>query len=98
MLIWTSRLDAAFGSNHAFDQKTFDESRLYWTGPVLTANMLANSKLARQISSRAYNPDYTFTENTESFSLGEVAAPVIVFGDMDSATVNRNLIEYFFGA
>lgn len=59
--------------------------------------MLANSKLFRQIESRAANPNYTFTQNTEAFSLGEVAAPIIVFGDHASATVNRTLVEYFFG-
>lgn len=59
--------------------------------------MLANGKLGRQVRSKADNPDYTFTANTENFSLGEVAAPVIVFGDMETVTVNRSLIEYFFG-
>lgn len=59
--------------------------------------MLANGKVARQIVSKAYNPTYTFTSTTEGFSLGEVAAPIIVFGDHASATVNRNLVEYFFG-
>jgi hypothetical protein len=64
---------------------------------MLTAQMLANSKIARQVTSRAYNPNYTFTAKTEQFSLGEVAAPVIVFGDIPSGTVNRTLVEYFFG-
>jgi hypothetical protein len=59
--------------------------------------MLANGKIARQVESRAFNPKYTFTASTEEFSLGEVAAPIIVFGDMTAGTVNRTLIEYFFG-
>lgn len=58
--------------------------------------MLANSKLARQITSRAFNPDYTFSETTEQFSLGELAAPIIAFGDMPTGRVNRTLVEYFF--
>ncbi|KAL6850734.1 hypothetical protein ACO1O0_007859 [Amphichorda felina] len=58
--------------------------------------MLANSKLARQIESRAFNPTYTFTKDTENFSLGEIAAPIIVFGDTDLGQVNRTLVEYFF--
>ena len=92
-----SRLDAFFGNNHVFNQETFDETRRYWTGPVLDANMLANGKLARQVTSKAFNPDYTFTSTTEAFSLGEVAAPIIAFGDMKAGTVNRTLVEYFFG-
>ena len=92
-----SRSDAFFGNNHVFNQTIFDETRVYWTEPILNANMLANGKLFRQIESRAYNPNYTFTASTEEFSLGEVAAPIIVFGDMQSGTVNRTLVEYFFG-
>ncbi|PLB46088.1 Cloroperoxidase [Aspergillus steynii IBT 23096] len=91
-----SRTDAFFGSNHIFNRTIFEESRAYWTKPVITAEMLANSKLARQISSRATNPTYTFGAMTEEFSLGEIAAPIIAFGDMESGTVNRSLVEYFF--
>ena len=58
--------------------------------------MLANGKLFRQIESRASNPNYTFTASTESFSLGEVSAPIVAFGDLESGTVNRTLVEYFF--
>ena len=93
----SSRLDAFFGNNHVFNQEIFDETRSYWTGPVLNANMLASGKLARQVTSKAFNPDYTFTSTTEAFSLGEVATPIIAFGDMKAGTVNRTLVEYFFG-
>jgi hypothetical protein len=58
--------------------------------------MLANSKLARQVTSKAFNPTYVFTSTTEEFSLGEVAAPVIAFGGLDQVTVNKSLVEYFF--
>ena len=92
-----SRSDAFFGNNHVFNQSIFDETLIYWTDENLTARMLANGKLARQITSRSQNPNYTFTETTEHFSLGEVAAPIIVFGDMLGGTVNRSWVEYFFG-
>lgn len=59
--------------------------------------MLANGKIARQVTSRATNPTYTFDEDMQQHSLGEVAAPIIVFGDLTTATVNRSLVEYFFG-
>ncbi|KAF2016215.1 Cloroperoxidase [Aaosphaeria arxii CBS 175.79] len=91
-----SRTDAFFGNNHIFNQSVFDTTKSYWTAPLLTAQMLANSKLARQIESRAFNPNYTFSKTTEEFSLGEVAAPVIAFGDMQKGTVDRALVEYFF--
>jgi hypothetical protein len=92
-----SRSDAFFGNNHVFNETVFDETKKYWTGPILDANMLANSKLARQIDSKAYNPTYTFTSTMEQFSLGEIAAPIIAFGDMQNGKVNRTLVEYFFG-
>lgn len=59
--------------------------------------MLANSKVARQLTSKAFNPTYVFTTLTEEFSLGEVIAPIIAFGDLVSYKVNRTLVEYFFG-
>ncbi|KAI1077102.1 Cloroperoxidase [Whalleya microplaca] len=82
-----SRTDAFFGNNHIFNQIVFDETKTYWTGAC-------RGELA--IASRAFNPTYTFTTTTEEFSLGELAAPVIAFGDMDSGLVNRTLVEYFF--
>lgn len=59
--------------------------------------MLANGKVFRQVVSKGFNPNYTFTTTTQAFSLGEVAAPIIVFGNMSSVTVNRTFVEYFFG-
>ncbi|KAJ5115484.1 hypothetical protein NUU61_001243 [Penicillium alfredii] len=81
--------DAFFGNSHVFSGTIFNETRAYWTGPILTAEMLANSKIARQTNSKAYNPSYRFSPKTEQFSLGEVAAPVIAFGDIKTGTANR---------
>lgn len=92
-----SRSDAFFGNNHVFNQSIFDTSTVYWTTDILTPEQIANSKLARQITSRAYNPEYTFTTTTEEFSLGEVAAPFIVFGSLQNPTVEKKLVTYFFG-
>ncbi|KAI1775488.1 hypothetical protein F4818DRAFT_441582 [Hypoxylon cercidicola] len=43
-----SRLDTFYG-NHVFNRIMFDESRAYWTEPIIDANILANSKVTRQI-------------------------------------------------
>jgi hypothetical protein len=59
--------------------------------------MLANGKIFRQVVSKSTNPEYRFTSTTEAFSLGEVSAPIIIFGDMDAGTVNRSLVQFFFG-
>ncbi|KAK3703260.1 hypothetical protein LTR37_014600 [Vermiconidia calcicola] len=91
-----SRSDAYFGNNHLFNQTIFDESRKYWTGPVIDSAMLGNSKIARQLQSKSTNPTYTCTDAVEHFSLGEILAPVIALGDIESATVQKNLVEYFF--
>ncbi|KAL4971791.1 Peroxidase, family 2-domain-containing protein [Aspergillus desertorum] len=91
-----SRTDAFFGNNHIFNASIFAETTHYWTNTTLTPLMLANSKLARQITSRTFNPTYTFTNSMENFSLGEVAAPIVAFGDLIKGTVKRELVEYFF--
>ncbi|CAG9955539.1 unnamed protein product [Clonostachys rosea f. rosea IK726] len=91
-----SRTDSYFGSNHIFNWTIYEKSKAYWTEPIITAQMLANSKLARQVESRAFNPTYRFTADTENFSLGEIAAPIIAFGDMALGEVNRTLVDYFF--
>ncbi|KAF3011310.1 hypothetical protein E8E14_001800 [Neopestalotiopsis sp. 37M] len=91
-----SRTDAYFGNNHVFNQTVFDTSRKYWTTEMMGPEALANSKLFRQIESRSTNPEYVFTTHTEPFSLGEMAAPFIVFGDMETELVNRTLVTYFF--
>lgn len=93
----TSRSDAFFGNNHVFNQSVFETSTAYWTTDILTPEQIANSKLARQVTSRAYNPEYTFSTTTEEFSLGEMAAPFIVFGSLQNPTVEKKLVTYFFG-
>ncbi|KAH4153790.1 hypothetical protein HBI81_217960 [Parastagonospora nodorum] len=91
-----TRTDAYFGNNHVFNETVYNASRQWWTDETVTAEQLAHSKLFRQIESRASNPCYKFTASTEEFSLGEVAAPIIAFGDMGAGTVDRALMEYFF--
>lgn len=58
--------------------------------------MLANSKIARQVESKAFNPEYVFTTDTEAFSIGEVSAPIVAFGSFEDGSVERDLVEYFF--
>ncbi|KAK3937390.1 Chloroperoxidase [Diplogelasinospora grovesii] len=92
-----SRSDAYFGNNHVFNQTVFDTTKTYFTDELLTPDMLVNAKVFRQVQSRAYNPNYTFTSVTQEFSLGEVIAPAVAFGNITSGVVNRTLLEYFFG-
>lgn len=93
----SSRSDAYFGNNHLFDPTVFAQTRSYWTDPTLTAAMLANSKLARQIHSKAFNPTYTYPQTTEETSYNEAGFPIIAFGNMEEGTVRRDWVEYFFG-
>jgi len=92
-----SRTDAAFGNNHVFNQTIFDTSKAWWIDETVTAKQLAHSKIFRQLVSSASNDNYTFSASTEEFSLGEVAAPIIAFGDVKAGTVSRELMVYFFG-
>ncbi|KUJ23751.1 Cloroperoxidase [Mollisia scopiformis] len=91
-----SRSDAFFGNNHVLNQTIFDTTTAFWTGDILDVTMLANGKMARQLASKAFNPNYTFTSTTEAFSLGEMGAPILIFGDIPAGTVNKTLVTYFF--
>ncbi|KAF1920005.1 Chloroperoxidase [Ampelomyces quisqualis] len=91
-----TRTDAFLGNNHVFNETVYNQSRQWWTGEIVTAEQLAHSKIFRQLESRAQNPNYTFSASIEEFSLGEIAAPIIVFGDMSTGTAQRDLMEYFF--
>ena len=91
-----SRADAYFGNNHVFNETVFNQSRKWWTDETITAKQLAHSKIYRQLESRATNPNYTFTASVEEFSLGEISAPIIAFGDLATGNVSRSLVEYFF--
>lgn len=92
-----SRSDAYFGNNHMFNQSVFDASTKYWTESTITAAMMANSKIYRQVESRAFNPEYAFDSSVEDFSIGEVSAPFVAFGDVANGLVERDLVLYFFG-
>jgi hypothetical protein len=91
-----SRGDAYFGNNHDFNQTIFDQTRAYWTNETLTAEMLANCRMARQIQSKAFNPTYYLPALIDGFAFAELASPIVVFGDVNAGTVDRKLVEYFF--
>ncbi|KAL4869877.1 hypothetical protein BDV12DRAFT_184841 [Aspergillus spectabilis] len=91
-----SRLDAYFGNPQPFSPSVFAQTRKYWTGSTVTAAMLANSKVARQLDSKAFNPEYSYTETVDQTSLSEVGGPILVFGDVEKGTVDREVMEYFF--
>lgn len=92
-----SRQDAYYGNNHDFNQTIFDQSKEYWTGSTVTTEMLASSKLARLVQSKAWNPCYTYTTKEDRAGLAEAAAPIVIFGDTIAGTVNRDLLVYLFG-
>jgi hypothetical protein len=91
-----SRSDAALGNNHVFNQTIFETTTAFWTGDTITATMLANGKMARQLASKAFNSEYSFTSTNEAFSLGEMAAPILIFGDIAAGTVRKDLVLSFF--
>ncbi|RAH55983.1 peroxidase [Aspergillus piperis CBS 112811] len=91
-----SRQDAFFGDNHDFNQTIFDETRSYWTSPIIDVKQAALSRQARVNTSMATNPNYTMSELGASFSYGETAAYIIVLGDKENGLVNRSRVEYLF--
>ncbi|KAL5333200.1 Chloroperoxidase [Aspergillus crustosus] len=91
-----SRIDAYFGNPQPFSETAFSQSRKYWTASTVTAKMLANSKVARQLDSKAFNPTYSYSETVDTASLSEIGGPILVFGDIEKGTIERDVLEYFY--
>ncbi|KAL4879238.1 Chloroperoxidase [Aspergillus karnatakaensis] len=90
-----TRGDAYFGNAVRFSPSAFAQTKKYWTGSTVTTTMLANSKIARQLDSKAFNPEYTYPESVDTASLSEIGGPILVFGDIEKGTIDRDVIENF---
>lgn len=75
----------------------YDTTKQYFTDETLDRFQLANARMFRMLQSKAFNPTYKFTNVTEGFSVGELLAPVVAFGDKRAVTTPRALVNYFFG-
>ena len=93
----SSRGDFYFGNDHSFNQTIFDETRSYWTTPIIDVQQAANARLARVQTSNATNPTFGFSQTGTDFSFGETAAYIIVLGDKVAGTVRKSRVEYLFG-
>lgn len=54
-----SRVDAYFGNASTLSPAIFSQTTKFWNKETLTAEMLANFKLARMIESSAFDPEHT---------------------------------------
>ncbi|KAI1494357.1 Chloroperoxidase [Biscogniauxia mediterranea] len=88
-----SRPDAYFSNQAVFNQTIFDETKSYWTLPVVDLRQAALSRLARVQTSRNENPNFTLNEQN---GLTEVALFLSVIGDFTTATAIKSNLEYFF--
>ncbi|RYP65438.1 hypothetical protein DL771_008310 [Monosporascus sp. 5C6A] len=91
-----SRVDYYFGNPQPFNQTVFDQTRSYWTDPIINVQQAANALWARMETSNATNPNFTLSELGESFSYGESAGYIIVLGNKTTGTVPRDWVEYLF--
>lgn len=92
-----SRQDFYFGNVQPFNQTVFDQTRSFWTDPIVDIQMGANALVARQATSKATNPTFNLSEIGTVFAYAETAAYIIVLGDKVSGTVERDMVEYLFG-
>ncbi|GLB07065.1 hypothetical protein AtubIFM57258_002386 [Aspergillus tubingensis] len=91
-----SRQDTYFGNNHAFNQKIFDQTKSYWTTPLIDIEEAAKAREARVNTSKATNPDFSLSETGLSFGFGESAAYILAFEEDGIGYANRTWVEYFF--
>lgn len=75
----------------------FDRTRAFWTAPWINIQMAANARLARALDSVKFNRQFALSELAGAFSAGEGAAYLLVFGDRQNQTANRDMVEFFFG-
>ncbi|KAI0595063.1 Chloroperoxidase [Biscogniauxia sp. FL1348] len=88
-----SRSDAYFSDPAVFNRTIFDETKSYWTSPVVDLRQAALSRLARVKTSRNEDPNFTLNEEN---GLTEVALFLSVIGDFTTATAIKSNLEYFF--
>ncbi|KAK4163008.1 heme-thiolate peroxidase [Cladorrhinum sp. PSN259] len=91
-----SRTDAYFGSTSTFNQTIFDETRMYWTDEIIDFKTATDAVVARAETSNKTNPEFSLSELAVDFSFGESVAFIYILGDMQSKTVNRSWVEYWF--
>jgi len=92
-----SRGDYYFGNDYSFNQTIFDETKSYWTTPIIDVKQAASARLARVHTSNTTNPTFSLTQTGIKFSFGETSAYIIVLGDRTTGTVRRAWVEYLFG-
>jgi hypothetical protein len=80
----------------AFSQAAYDETRSFWTTPIIDIKQAADARYSRLLTSNATNPEFELSELGFNFGIGETAAYIMVLGDRVSGTVPRSWIEYLF--
>ncbi|KAF2246790.1 Cloroperoxidase [Trematosphaeria pertusa] len=91
-----SRADAYTGNNHAFNPSIFAQTSKYWTGATLTPTTMAYARIARELDSKVFNPEYAFDASREIQAWGESAIFTAALGNIQEGTADKNIVEYFF--
>ncbi|RAH56712.1 Cloroperoxidase [Aspergillus piperis CBS 112811] len=91
-----SRQDPYFGNDHEFNEKIFDQTKSYWTSPLIDIEEAAEAHEARWNTSKATNPDFNISETGTAFSFGESAAYMLAFEEDGIGYANRSWVVYFF--
>jgi hypothetical protein len=92
-----SRGDYYFGDDHTFSQVIWDQTKAYFTGPVIDLKTAADARLARMYTSNATNPTFGLNQVGLVDSFGETAAYITILGDQQSGKVNTSWVIYLFG-
>ncbi|GAT21082.1 hypothetical protein RIB2604_00901030 [Aspergillus luchuensis] len=86
-----SRQDPYFGNDHEFNQKIFDQTKSYWTSPLIDIEEAAEAHEARWNTSKATNPDFNISETGTAFSFGESAAYMLAFEEDENERLPQEL-------
>jgi hypothetical protein len=80
----------------AFSQAAYDETRSFWTTPIIDIKQAADARYSRLLTSNATNPEFGLSDLGFVFGVGETAAYIMVLGDHVSGTVPRSWVQYLF--
>lgn len=88
--------NALTGDSTTFNSTIYERTRSFWTAPNIDFKMAANARLTRMLDSLKANPKFSIAEPVVGFSHLETAIYMLVFGDRQKKTANREHVEYFF--
>ena len=90
-----SRADVFWGDAISFNKFIWAQTFSYFTSEIVNIQQAANARLARYLTSKSTNPE--FTEDTNGDFAGATALYLSTMGDVETGMAARSWVKSFFG-